>query len=106
MKYWAFCIIVEIWDEKSRLEDSLMPRVVTIEEVGIERRSGEVSLKNVLDLENIIESVLVILRERNSQRTKNVDQPGMMKEMTLCEYDQYGVGMRYTVGDHQHIDDI
>ena len=41
-----------------------------------------------------------------SQRTKNVDQPGMMKEMTLCEYDQYGVGMRYTVGDHQHIDDI
>ena len=38
--------------------------MVIIEEVGIERRSGEVSLKNVLDLENIIESVLVILRER------------------------------------------
>ena len=64
MKYWAFCIIVDIWDEKSRLEDSLMPRVVTIKEVGIGRRSGEVSWKNVLDLENIIESVLVILRER------------------------------------------
>ena len=45
-----------------------MPRVVTIEEVGIERRSGEVSLKNVLDLENIIESVLVILREREIHR--------------------------------------
>ena len=39
IKYCAFIKILDIWGEKSRFDDSLIPRVVTIEEEGIERRS-------------------------------------------------------------------
>ena len=62
---------------KSRLDDSLMPRVITVEEKGIERRLEEVSWKNVLDLENIIECISFIsnIERGNLQRTNNVAQP-------------------------------